>query len=200
MIVIDGRDTDLEVGNFANLEEIIVSMVEKEDLQNRIVTDVIVNGEAFSELYPHQAEDIAASEVHDVEMRSISLDEMARATLEELPKVIHIICIGGAKVASLLRGGDVTAGLEVFQDLVDVTRNCLTMMSALRDNCTTIDRAPLDGKIKELSGLVDEMIGVIEDNDWLLLADLSEFELVPMCKTWDDILKGLGRCINVKAA
>jgi hypothetical protein len=52
MIVIDGQETGLRVNNFANLEDLLVKVMEQDYLDNRMVTDVFVNKEAFSEIYP----------------------------------------------------------------------------------------------------------------------------------------------------
>ena len=53
MITIDGANTNLRIENFANLEEILVRASSDSRLDNRIVTDVLLNDEVFSELYPH---------------------------------------------------------------------------------------------------------------------------------------------------
>ncbi len=71
MITIDGANTNLRIENFANLEEILVRASSDSRLDNRIVTDVLLNDEVFSELYPHQAEDIAADAISSVEIRSV---------------------------------------------------------------------------------------------------------------------------------
>jgi len=61
MIIVDGQRSPFEVQSFENLEQIIEKVMEDKQMQARIVTDVLVNDEAFSEIYPHQAEDIEAS-------------------------------------------------------------------------------------------------------------------------------------------
>ena len=77
MIIIDGRASDLRIENFANLEEILVEANTECTREQRIVTDVLLNSEPFSEIYPHQAEDIERDEIRSVEISTMPLGEMA---------------------------------------------------------------------------------------------------------------------------
>ena len=47
MIIIDGRASEMRVQNFANLEDLLLGVME-DKLDNRVVTDVLVNDESFS--------------------------------------------------------------------------------------------------------------------------------------------------------
>ena len=73
MIIIDGQKSNFNITNFSNLDELLVGLMSQEYLDNRIVTDVLVNDEAFSEIYPHQAEDVDCMDVRKVEIRTMGL-------------------------------------------------------------------------------------------------------------------------------
>ena len=77
MISVDGRSTGMEIKQFHNLEEILLRIMETDELEGRVVTDVFVNNECFSEIYPHQAEDIEVDEIESVEVRSMPMADMA---------------------------------------------------------------------------------------------------------------------------
>ena len=188
MIIIDGRNIEMKVGNFANLEEILVQMMEDEAMDNRIVTDVLVNDEAFSELYPHQAEDIDAAEIQKVEIRSVSVAEMAADVTSELYKVITLMTVGARRVAQELRQAEVANGLEVFQDVIDVTRNFLGTVAVLRSEFSVERDAELLDMTEKLGELITEMSEVLEMEDWMLLADLAEYEFLPICEAWTEVL------------
>ena len=83
MIIIDGRASDLRIENFANLEEILVEANTECTREQRIVTDVLLNSEPFSEIYPHQAEDIERDEIRSVEISTMPLGEMALNVTDE---------------------------------------------------------------------------------------------------------------------
>ena len=197
MIVIDGRESALSLSNYATLEEVLTKMVEEEALENRIVTDVLVNNEAFSELYPHQAEDIDAAEISRLEIRTVSMEHMAADVLIELPKVINIIAGGGRKTADLLRRAELAEALELLQDIVAVSRDFLTTVQVLR-NAYGSQAEVLDNLGDTLGGLLGEMAEAMGNEDWMLVADLMEFEYLPACEGWRAVINELQQ--NVAAS
>jgi hypothetical protein len=196
MIFIDGRNTKMKVGNFANLEEILVKLMEDETMDNRIVTDVLVNDEAFSELYPHQAEDIDASEIRKVEIRSVSVARMAADVTGELYKVITLMTVGAKRVAQEMRQAEISSGMEVLQDVIDVTRNFLVTFDILRREFSIHREQELLPLTTRLSELLEEINQVLSQEDWVLLADLAEYEFLPVCEAWNAVLATLADDIS----
>jgi hypothetical protein len=188
MIVIDGRESSLTLSNYANLEDVLVKVIEEEKLEDRIVTDVLVDDEAFSELYPHQAEDIEASGINRVEIRTVSVDQMAGDVVAELPKVIDIMAGGSRAAAALLRRAELSEGLEVLQDIIDVSRELLNTVYVLRSQYSSGVCAPLEEMSGSLGDLLGEMADVMVDEDWMLIADLLEYEYLPACEGWRKVI------------
>lgn len=191
MIVIDGRQSAMEIGTFANLEEILVKVVETEVVEDHVVTDVFVNQEAFTEIYPHHAEDIDVDEISSVEIRTVSMNALAKDVTQELFVVVKIMQNGAKGVAGYLRQGDTAEGLEVLQDLLDVTRNFLGTIAVLQERFPVSDRTVFEEITTSLDRLLAEMGDVMSDQDWLLLADLLEYEFYPACEEWDQIISGV---------
>lgn len=191
MIVIDGRESALSLSNFSNLEEVLTKLIEEESLDQRIVTDVFVDDESFSELYPHQAEDIEVSSFSRLELRSISADEMATDVVGELPKVINIMAVGSRRVAALLRQAELAEGLEVLQDIIAVSRDLLGTIRVLRSQYSGGESQELEAFGDTLGTLLGEMGDVMANEDWILLADLMEYEYLPACEGWRTIIDQL---------
>lgn len=136
MIIVDGNTRNEGIGTFANLEEVLNHIMQDESMENRIVTDVLVNNEIFSEIYPHQAEDITVDGISSVEVRSVPVSEMAVNMAGEMGKVARMMAHGARHVARLFRAAEDTEALELLQDLLDVTRDFMGMVSELRKNFT----------------------------------------------------------------
>jgi hypothetical protein len=201
MIVIDGRESSISLSNFANLEEVLSKIIEEEGLEERIVTDVLLDDEAFSELYPHQAEDIEANSFSRLELRTVSIDQMASDVIGELPKVIDIMAGGSRQAAALLRKAELAEGLEVLQDIIAVSRELLNTVYVLRSQYAT---GP-SKEIEELGATLGELLGEIGDvmanEDWVLVADLMEYEFLPACEGWRSVIDAINKDIEaVKAA
>ncbi len=191
MIIIDGQQSDFSITNYTNLDELLVGLMSQENLDNRIVTDVLVNDEAFSEIYPHQAEDVDCRDIQKVEIKTMGVNEMGVNIARELYKVIRLMNEGARQVADLFRRADDSEALEMYQDLLDVTRDFLSMIGALRDEFSLTKSAQFEGAVKDLSGLFSEMLEVQENEDWILLSDLLEYEFQPLVDRWKSIVAAL---------
>lgn len=201
MIVIDGRESTLSLSNYDNLAEVLCTLLEEEGLEERIVTDVLVDDKAFSELYPHHAEDIEAASFERLELRTVSLEEMASDVAGELPKVIGILAQGALRVSSLLRQVEISEGLEVLQDIVGVTREMLGTIQVLRNQYSSGVNHDLEKLSNTLGDLLGEINEVLGNEDWMLLADILEYEYVPACEGWYGIISSLAEDIaSSKAA
>jgi uncharacterized protein YegJ (DUF2314 family) len=188
MIVIDGMQTGLSVNNYQNLEELLVKVLEEDALENRVVTDVLVDEENFSEIYPHQAEDITNGEFQRVEIISVPIEEMAVNITRELYKVVRLMEQGGRSVADLFRQADDSEALEVLQDLLDVTRDFLNMIGVLRNEFSLSNNKEFNANAEEITHLFTEMSEVMENEDWILLADILEYEFIPSVNKWKRVV------------
>lgn len=191
MIIIDGQQSDFSITNYTNLDELLVGLMSQENLDNRIVTDVLVNDEAFSEIYPHQAEDVDCRDIQKVEIKTMGVNEMGVNIARELYKVIRLMNEGARQVADLFRRADDSEALEMYQDVLDVTRDFLSMIGALRDEFSLTKNAQFEDAVKDLSGLFSEMLEVQENEDWILLSDLLEYEFLPLVDRWRSIIAAL---------
>lgn len=200
MIVIDGRESSISLANYANLEEVLSKLVEEEALDQRIVTDVLIDDEAFSELYPHQAEDIDSKNIKRLELRTVSMEEMAVDVVAELPKVVDIMATGGRRVAGLLREAELNEALEVLQDIIAVSRELLTTIHVLRNQYSRGASQALDALGDTLGNLLGEIGDVIGNEDWILVADLLEYEYIPACEGWRTVIEQLANDIAAAKA
>lgn len=200
MIVIDGRQSAVSLANHANLQDILSKVMEEEALEARIITDVFVNDEAFSELYPHQAEDIDAESIERIELRTVSMEEMAADVVVELPKVVQIMAGGSRQVAHLLRQAELAEALEVLQDMILVSRDFLNTIHVLRSNFSSEKSPELDALGDTLGDMLGEVGDAMANEDWILVADLLEYEYLPACEGWRGIIDALSRDIAATRA
>ena len=191
MIIIDGAQSEKSITAFANLEELLKDVIQDDKMVDRVVTDVLVNNEAFSEIYPHQAEDIACTDISSIEVRSVPVAEMAVEMSAEMGKVAQMMGHGAREVARLFRAASDTDALELFQDLLDVTRDFMGMLGELRARYTNGAVPDFDQKTEKFSNMLSEMGDVLENEDWILLADLLEYEFLPVCNEWGQVSEHL---------
>ncbi len=82
-------------------------------------------------------------------------------------------------------------GLQVFVSFID------QLAAAARLDLAVIEfeGKSIQGYLDELNQLFLEMLSSQERNDWVLLADLMEYELAPQLHSWDGIVVMLGALI-----
>ena len=191
MICIDGSTLELRIEEFANLEEILVHIAQDEHLKERVITDVFVNDELFSELYPHQAEDISAETIQKLEIRSMPVYEMAFNMVKELFKVDQLMINSSLDIVKLLRASQKDEALELFQDLLEVIRDFMSMVGVLRSDVVQGDLADIKAGIEKMANLLSEITEALQNEDWILMADLLEYEFQEYCEHWKQILDEL---------
>ncbi len=191
MIIIDGRQTELSITNFENLEQLLVSVSNCDEMNGRVVTDILVNNEQFSELYPHQSEDIESDELESVEIRSVHYTQMALDITTELYKVSKIMQVSSTEISTHFRNVNTEDGLPLFLDLINVIRNFMGMIAVLRTEFIDTVDAGFVNHVEAISQILGEMNEVLASEDWLLLADLLEYEFQPTCQGWESILDKL---------
>ncbi len=188
MIIIDGHQSELQLKNFSNLEELLLNLVDADCMKDRIVTDVFVNKEQFTEIYPHQAEDINTDFIESVEVRSVSSDQMTSDIIGEMTKVVQMMASGSKHIAEMFRKADDAEALELFQDLLDVTRDFMGMLGALSSHLSLHDDKAFIESHAKFSALLAEMTDVLESEDWILLSDLLEYEFLPVVEGWEVLI------------
>lgn len=196
MIIIDGQQSEHSVNNFENLEDLLNKVMAEDHFGSRIVTDVLVNDELFSEIYPHQAEDIERDELEKVEIISVPKGEMAENIVLEMGKVVTLMEQGGKQVAKLFRQAEDLEALDTYQDLLEVARDFLGMIGTLQDEFSLRSDENMGSVLEEFSTLLTEMIDVQENEDWVLLADLVEYEFVPVVQKWQGVVTTLRNTIS----
>jgi len=91
----------------------------------------------------------------------------------------------------LFRQADDAEALETYQDLLDVTRNFLAMIGLLRNEYSLKDHKAYVDAAEEMTNLFTEMTEVLENEDWILLADLLEYEFLPAVEKWKKVIAQL---------
>ncbi len=196
MIIIDGKQSELAITNFSNLEELLVSIYETEEMDKRVVTDVFVNNVQFSELYPHQAEDIESDDLESVEIRSMPTNEMALAITVELNKVVNIMKLSSLQIAEAFRNLDNEKGISLLLDTINVVRDFMSMVGVLRTEFVDDIDLEFVNNVENLSELLVEINESLENKDWYLVSDLFEFEFIPVCDNWVGILSNIHNSIS----
>lgn len=188
IIEVDGNKIDLNLSEISNLEELIYEVMENKVPGNRLITEVKINDVTFSERWPGEARVIPLDKIYKIEFLTKPLDFVAEKILEDIPNKIDEITAGLKEAAELYRVADEQEANLNFVKVVTALRDFINFISQLkRVNIINWENLELEEDYDKLIRLIDEMLDVQEDEDWILLADLIEYELSPLMDSWKEI-------------
>jgi Mg2+ and Co2+ transporter CorA len=192
------------ISTFSNLEDVLSEIVRDQDRQDRVVWTVRLNGENYSEATPHDARKIRVEDIQSLEINTMGKTEISQEFLQNGGKMLEILNQSAKEISGLFRKADEKEAnkrylefIESYQDLFQMLRHTRDAMN-LDFGDIMIHGASVNDKLEALQRLFDQMIHAQEGRDWVMLADLLEYELASLLKEWEEILPVLeGKSVTV---
>ncbi|RZB34892.1 MAG: hypothetical protein SRB1_00660 [Desulfobacteraceae bacterium Eth-SRB1] len=176
-ILIDGTETTLS-GSFGNLEEVLQEILKNQISEEKIVWTVRLNGENYSEKSPHDARKIRIDDIYTLEIGTTDKTGIGRSFLENSGMIFDNLCKSAEKISGLFRMSDEKEANRHFVKFLESYRDLILMFRQGED----ILELDSQEKLASLEKIADEIIAAQEKEDWIMLADLLEYELAPLLK------------------
>jgi hypothetical protein len=187
-----------DFSHMRNLEEALVELNDRFVPPGQQLFQVRVNGEFFSERYPRESKYMELGEISTLDLKTIPDGEMARVILGEAGQQAGVLCQAIEKSARLFRVSAEDEANHYFAQVLEALR---WLLMTWENACQVLQVDPkqalssLDGKpasfLQGLEDLLGEMLEISENEDYILLADLMEYELLPTVREWQHILQNL---------
>jgi hypothetical protein len=199
-ITINEEQIPVDFSHLRSLEEALVELNDRFLPAGEQVFQVRINGEFFSERYPRESRYMELKEISSLDLKTLPDAAMARLIVGEAAQQAEILCQAIEKSARLFRVSSEDEANHYFAQVLEALRWLLITggnASEVLQGEGPGEGAPGGGQIarflQNLQGLLDEMLNIGEDEDYILLADLMEYELLPMVREWQEILKNLAQ-------
>jgi len=176
-ILIDGTETPLS-GSFGNLEEVLQEILSSHISEEKIVWTVRLNGENYSEKASHDARKVKIDTIHTLEIGTTDKTEICRSFLENGGMIFDDLRESVKKISGLFRMADEKEANKHFIKFLESYRDLIQMLRQSEG----ILKLDFQEKLVSLEKLSDEIIAAQENADWIMLADLLEYELAPLLK------------------
>ena len=192
-ILLDQQNTAIEESSVNNLEEILVKVMSDLIRPGQVITTVKLNGEVYSEENPHDAVRISLSEIETLEIDTMATDEIAWRFLDSGVEQVDMIIQGAQKISELFRIADEGEANEEYANFLESLRLFLQMVAEVKailnlDLASAFKGRTVEDRVQKLSEMMDQILHVQEEEDWIMLADLLEYELIPLLEEWKSIL------------
>jgi hypothetical protein len=194
-VTINDQSIPVDFSQFHNLEEVIVELHENFIPAGQQLYQVHVNGEFFSERYPRESRYVNLGEVATISLKTISDQDMARVILNQSVQQAEVLCQALEQGAALFRLAAEDEANYYFAQVLDSLRWLLQVgdiaSQVLNNNGGQPSLPSISHFLRNLGRLLDEMLQISEEEDYIMLADLMEYELLPMVQEWQRILSQL---------
>jgi hypothetical protein len=198
LVTINEQNLPVDFSHLHNLEDIITEISERFIPSGQQLFQVHVNGEFFSERYPRESRYMDLGEISRLEVKTVSDKDMARFILHDAVRQGGTLLKAIEQSASLFRvGSDEEANhyfaqvLEALRWLLQTGENACQVLNLDLAKAALPGSTPVSRYLRNLENLLEEMLKIAGEEDYVMLADLMEYELLPMVQEWQKILQGL---------
>jgi hypothetical protein len=177
----------------ANLLEIISAMLPSGG-REEAVGEVRVNGAPFEAALMGPAQELDRGRIRSLEVDTISNRRMAQHFLANAGHFLQTMSSTLEQVAEMFRVADEREASEHYLRLLESLHLFLQVLELSRQELgLELESVQAGGvsaavRLERLSGLVQEMLSAQQTEDWVLLADLLQYDLMAELAAWRRIM------------
>jgi hypothetical protein len=196
-VTIDGQNFVASEISGSNLEEILLNILDHPSTTGRVITGVLLNGEPYSEEVPHAALEVERATIHTLVLDTLTIEDMGLAFLKQGPDYLQTLLEALPRIVEAFRLGDEQEANEFFLNFLESLQLLMSMLEQTRQ-VLNLWQGQDEENSSELSRFLDSLVEVLntlislqEQKDWIFLADVLEYELTDSLKKLADLLPRL---------
>ena len=192
-VILDGQPItqDISGNNLQEMLQVISDYFMSPDLSLR---EVLINGQPYEEATMGSPLSISREGISRLEIQTVSAREMALHFLTSANPTLEALIQAAPAVAEMLRAGETQQANEKYLHLL----NTLQLFLQMVEKSSNVLGVDVDGSRLEevssrrsfdrLSNLIGQLLESQDQEDWLTLADILEYDLSPELESWQKLL------------
>ncbi len=190
-VIVDGKAVDVALTGEETVGDAIGLVAQDLD-EDRCVIAINLDGEDITGLPDRHMR--SASDCKRVEMSTGPVSRLAMETLESIVGFNDVLMKEMIHAAEEFRLGGVESSNNLFLRCLDglqvLLKTTLSVGNLLKLKGEEIPAGDtnLDETTKKFSSLLDEIISAQRSQDTILIADLIEYEMIPLLEDWKNVL------------
>jgi hypothetical protein len=185
-ISINGTETQDSSYHGETLEEVLNAILKS--CENSYIRRVWLDGEEVSSSTQDTLKTSAAS-VELLELELAQLKDLLANNLTNAKDYLERLIPAFQKAADLFRMSNEQEANQYYLQILDgiewFSQVVLTIVNAQESK---LQEKGLEERQKKLTDLMAQMLEVNQNQDWVLMADLLEYEMIPFYKDWQEVL------------
>ena len=196
-LTVDGNALSASEIAGANLEEILLSLMDHPSTNGRVITGVKLNGLPYAEEVPHAAMEVERQSIESLQLDTLTLEDMGMNFLRTGPVYLATILEALPKIVENFRIGDEREANEHFLNFLEALHLLMTLLEQTRQVLGLWEGGDQEGAsalnqyLDSLAAILGNMVSLQEQKDWIYLADVLEYELDDSLRRLASLLPGL---------
>ena len=185
-ISINGAETQDPSFQGETLEEVMNTIVKSR--QNSYIRRIWLDGQEV----PSDSQDTLKTSTKSVELLELELAELQDLLANNLTNAkdyLVKLIPGFQKAADLFRMGNEQEANQYYLQVLDgiewFSQVVIIIVSTQKNKS---EEKSLEERQKKLTDLMSQMLEANQNQDWVLMADLMEYEMIPFYKDWKEVL------------
>lgn len=199
-INLNNRLEEIPIEGIQYFGQLMERLYEKAAEDGGSVLAVRLNGEDITGKDRSHLEELPVDDVQQLEIQTGDPKDLARSTLYSIAEFLEQLLKELQNTAELFRLGNgerssqsflrCIDGMQVFMHSLESCRKLLGISFELLITPSGDDQTETSvaDSRRALFGVLDSMIEAQADQDWVLLADMLEYELIPALEDWRGII------------
>jgi hypothetical protein len=187
------NETSLPLGPALRTWQDLLSHLESQSLsRDEVITSVQFDGDDISNFRDEEALTTDLSPIEEVRVRAMARDELMRETIVEAEAYLRNLEAAAVNVAEMFRCQQLNQANKGLQELlsgiklyVALLRGMDLSVSGLAGTCEPIDKV-----LDPMAATLQEQIKAQGRQDWMLVADILEYELAAQLTAFEEVLNG----------
>ena len=196
-LTIDGTTSTVPKENFRTFKDFFNALSEELEKENRVIVSISLNNKQMSN---GQQFDYFEKDISDINQVNINtsekgklVDDHIEGILEHIEKLRENI----EKAAELFRIGDEIESHKYFAAVIEGVRwfnyslELIFSFLQLKIKEVKLKGVLIADIIEDISEVIDSLDDSQQNQDWIMVADQLEYELLPLIEKWKEILPQL---------
>ena len=185
-ISINGAETQDPSFQGETLEEVMNAIVKSR--QNSYIRRIWLDGQEVSSDSQDTLKTLTTS-VELLELELAELQDLLANNLTNAKDYLVKLIPGFQKAADLFRMGNEQEANQYYLQVLDgiewFSQVVIIIVSTQKNK---YEEKSLEERQKKLTDLMSQMLEANQNQDWVLMADLMEYEMIPFYKDWEAVL------------
>jgi hypothetical protein len=190
-LAFNGHSTSINPA-FNTWQELLADLESKHLGKDDVIASVHFDGSEVLNFRRNEALTVPLRSVHEVRVEAIGQAEMLRGAIQEADTYLATLKTSMLDVAELFRGERVDQANPRLQQLFEGIKMFVALLRGMELSLPagSAGESTVEKALGKMGAVLEDQIKAQTAKDWMLLADILEYDFAPCLQTFEEILSG----------